>query len=71
MKQSTVCVLITLALIANMASALSLYSEGVHDWLEWFEDFFIGNIWLTLTYTPFQILSSIICGLNTQDTVID
>ncbi len=54
-----------------MANALSLYSESVHNWLEWFEDFFIGNIWLNLTYTPFNLVSGIVCGLNTQDNVID
>ena len=71
MKQSTVYIFLTLALIASMANGLSLYSESVHNWLEWFEDFFIGNIWLNLTYTPFKFVSTIVCGLNSQDYVID
>ena len=72
MKASLTLLMVVGLLVGSVTAAKTVHTGGIHDYLEFFEDFFIRNIWLNISYYGgYMFFPTIICGLNLQDTVIE
>ena len=70
--KASLTMLMLVGLLVGTASARTIHTGGIHDYLEFFEDFFIRNLWLNISYyMGYGLFPTIICGLNLHDTVID
>ena len=73
MKQiSAVALVLLFACMAEQAAAATVTRSALYNWLEWFEDFFIYNIWLNMTWYGFyKYLPTFVCSMGLSDILFD